>query len=137
MRPRAADAPDELSTKHLLCLQKAFEEDASTDEAGNEADDEHETESDGALGDEQDEEVDSAYLDRLAKEAAKIKVRQCRHPQAGWVNQHPAIWALHPHSMESLLKTDRQRHIWSIRHACCWSSEQRSAPGGSILRHKH
>ena len=55
-------------------MQKAFEEDASTDEAGNEADDEHETESDGALGDEQDEEVDSVYLDRLAKEAAKIKV---------------------------------------------------------------
>ncbi|KAK9818968.1 hypothetical protein WJX74_009075 [Apatococcus lobatus] len=53
--------------------EKAFEEDASTDEAGNEADDEHETESDGALGDEQDEEEDSAYLDRLAKEAAKIK----------------------------------------------------------------
>ena len=58
----------------MIGLQKAFEEDGSTDEGGNEADDEHETESDGALGDEQDEEEDSAYLDRLAKEAAKIKV---------------------------------------------------------------
>ncbi len=55
-------------------MQKAFEEEA--DEAGNEADDEHETESDGALGDEQDEELDQAYLDRLAKEVARVKVRR-------------------------------------------------------------
>lgn len=97
----------------LLVLQKAFEEDASTDEAGNEADDEHETESDGALGDEQDEEVDSVYLDRLAKEAAKIKVSQCEHHQA-----------------------DLVQHVWQTNHACHWSFQQPLATIRVCLGHQ-